>query len=522
MSDATEQAVAADSPPIRAETNRHLPLFNRGFSSFLATQFLGAFNDNVFKQAVLLLAVSAMAVGRTELNFQSIVNAAFVIPFVLFSGLAGDIADRFSKGTVMVVCKAAEIFVMGVGIVAFMMVVGANTGESALWALAVLAFVMGTQSAFFGPPKYAGIPEMVKRADISTASGLTQMTTMIAIVVGIGIAGWLLTVLGEQLWLIGVVCTGLAIVGTITALGIVRKPASNPQLKLGAKSTLSMFPTLVAIWKTDRTMILVGIAYSYFWLLGAWALLVINEYGILQLGIGEAFTSLMVATISLGIGGGSLLAGVLSKGRVRLSLIVPGAAALATAFIALALLPVAAPQFGADIERVVAPQWVVVFAFVLCAGLGAAGGLYSVPLLAFIQTRPRDEDKGRVIALMAFSNWVFILSASVIFAVVALISGHRAEVSFAVMGGMTILVALLVLPAILRAKTLEQSEMQSLFIRRSDLVPNTSTSMSTGTGTSTSDEVSAHPADSTGDAHAVRATATTTTAADSSAADGTT
>jgi len=142
-----------------------LPVQNRSFLAYLATQALGAFNDNVFKQMVLLLAVGYVAVA----DFQSVVQLLFALPFLLFSGFAGDVSDRFSKSQLMVRCKLAEIGVMGFGFLAFLWFTRDSTGTApptGLWLLAGVTFFMGSQSAFFGPPKYGGLPELVRKDDL--------------------------------------------------------------------------------------------------------------------------------------------------------------------------------------------------------------------------------------------------------------------------------------------------------------------------------------------------------------------
>ena len=169
-----------------------LPVKNLSFLCFLGTQALGAFNDNVFKQLVLLLGVGYMMAG---VEYQAVVQFLFALPFLLFSGLAGDIADRISKGRMMVLCKIAEIIIALLGVGAFLTISTAHSDSGSaslsLWLLAAVTFLLGTQSAFFGPPKYGGLPELVRPADLTSATGLTQMTTFLAIIFGVALAGLL-------------------------------------------------------------------------------------------------------------------------------------------------------------------------------------------------------------------------------------------------------------------------------------------------------------------------------------------
>lgn len=494
-----------------------LPFKNWPFNAFLATQFLGAFNDNVFKQAVLLLAVAAYVQGVVAMNFQAIVQAAFALPFLLVSGVAGDLSDRYSKGGMMLWCKVAEIVVMVAGIAAFAM--GAT--DAAMWALVTLAAIMGTQSAFFGPPKYGGMPELVKHGDVAPASGLTQLTTFLAIIFGIAWSGVLVRDLGGvdravsqgdvDMWIIGVICTVLAVLGTVTALGIWRKPATDPSRKINLASTWAVFPVLWRMVKRDRLLMYVVVAYAFFWGLGGMMLTLLNEYGKRQLRLDDADTSLLVATISLGIGIGSAVGGRLSRGRVRLGLTVPGALGLVVGLVLLAAVPVAEPlapdepsapaktetrsaarddalthsvapahagtaaadeaaPAGGDgagrpalLEAVggdgvaddapaepLVPESSKYWAYAVLFLLGAAGGFYSVPLLAFVQLRPPESDRGRVFAAVNWFNWLFILGSAFLFFGTMQLAHDYTNIIFAWLSIAMLVVTVVVLPPIFR------------------------------------------------------------------------
>ncbi|MEM6777107.1 MAG: MFS transporter, partial [Planctomycetota bacterium] len=163
-------------------------LGDRSFIGFLTTQFFGAFNDNLFKQLLLLLAIPPAVMAGVEQpdgpDLQGVATIVFGIPFVVFGGLAGYLADRFSKRTIIVASKWAEVAVMGLGMLAFLM--APVLGFVGLW---VVLFLMGLQSTFFGPGKYGILPEMLHREQLSRANGLVLMTTFIAIIVGTAAAG---------------------------------------------------------------------------------------------------------------------------------------------------------------------------------------------------------------------------------------------------------------------------------------------------------------------------------------------
>jgi len=452
-------AGATDLPP--------LPRKNRSFLCFLGTQALGAFNDNVFKQLVLLIGVGFLMAG---IEYQAIVQFLFALPFLLFSGLAGDLADRVSKGRLMVLCKLAEIVIalLGVGAFVIMSATAADSGTTPvyLWLLAAVVFLLGTQSAFFGPPKYGGLPELVRPGDLTAATGLTQMTTFLAIIFGVALAGLLADVFAGRLYLAGLVTVSIAVLGTLASLGIARNPPTDPQRPLSARSITSNLRTLAAIWRTDGLMLRVMLIYSWFWFVGGVTLTAVNAYGRFQLGLNNFETSLLVATTSLGIACGSVLVARLSHGKVRMGLVVPALVALAACLSVFALLPVHRPT-AEDIQlfnqlrlspellesaRIIplAPSAARTGAYVLCFLLGITAGLYSVPLLTFLQARPPASEKGRVFAAVNWLNWVFILAAAVSYGAGMAVFDSRANLLLAALGVLTLFTGLVFLPGIFR------------------------------------------------------------------------
>ncbi len=456
-------------PPLRHNTS---------FLRFLITQALGAFNDNVFKQLVLLLGVGFIASG---VEYQALVQFLFALPFLLFSGLAGDIADRFSKGGLMVICKIAEVIIALLGVGAFLLGTGMTAGTSGqiplyLWLLAGVVFLLGTQSAFFGPPKYGGLPELVRADDLAPATGLTQMTTFLSIILGVTVAGLLADLLVGRMYWAGLITVSIALLGTWAALGIKRNPAADGQRRLSLRSFSHVFGTLYTIFRNDPLMARVILIYSWFWFVGGITLTAANAFGRFQLGMNNFTTSLMVAAISLGIAAGSVLVGRLSSGKVRISLIVPAVMVLVICLFALSSLPVHSPT-SAEIElfnqikntQPVSPvfplagQAVRISAFVLFFLLGFAAGFYSVPLLAFIQARPSPSEKGRVFAAVNWLNWIFIMLSAITYGIGITLSANRANLLFAVLGLASLLVGIVLLPGMFRI--LERERPDFVFIR---------------------------------------------------------
>ena len=453
---------AADTPEIPP-----LPVKNRSFLCFLGTQSLGAFNDNVFKQLVLLLGVGYLMAG---VEYQAVVQFMFALPFLLFSGLAGDIADRISKGRLMVLCKVAEIIIALLGVGAFLMISTAPSDSGSaplsLWLLGAVTFLLGTQSAFFGPPKYGGLPELVRPVDLTAATGLTQMTTFLAIIFGVALAGLLADLLVGRYYLAGLVTVSIAVLGTLVSLGIARNPPADPQRQITARSFTSILRTLADIFRRDGLMMRVMVIYSWFWFVGGVALTAINAFGRFQLGMNNLETSLLIATTSLGIAIGSVLVATLSHGKVRLGLVVPALMLLVVCLLAFAFLPVHHPtaddilRFNElkqtpellETARIIppAPSAVRITAFSLFFLLGIASGFYSIPLLTFIQSRPQFSDKGKVFAAVNWFNWIFILAAALAYGIGMAALANRANLLLAILGVLTLLMGIVFLPGIFR------------------------------------------------------------------------
>ncbi len=454
--------------PRLSEENPTLPALagNRSFWAFLTTQALGAFNDNVFKQLVLLLGVGYLLLG---VEYQALVQFLFALPFLLFSGLAGDLADKFSKGKLMIACKIAEILIALMGVGAFLMMPDSARPSAGtplyLWLLAGVTFFLGMQSAFFGPPKYGGLPELVRSEDLSQATGLTQMTTFLSIIFGVAVAGLLADWLVGKMYLAGLITVSIALAGTISAFFIRRHPSADPERKINHRSFISMLKTLMDVFHQDKLMFRIMVIYSWFWFVGGVTLTAINAFGRFQLGLNNFETSLMVATTSLGIAIGSVLVGRLSFGKIRLSLVRPALVALVLCLLLLAWLPVHHPDANElavfqQLKNSPLPPHDAVFplaslsvrcaAFGLCFLLGVASGFYSVPLLAFIQARPALADKGRVFAAVNWFNWVFILCSALFYGLGMKILQQQANSLFVALAGMTLLVGLSLIAAINR------------------------------------------------------------------------
>ena len=301
---------------------------DRSFWGMISTQFLGAFNDNLYKQLMLLLAipvaVAAVAGGAGGLagaelaadeggDIQGWATLVFSLPFVLFSGYAGYLSDRYSKTPIIVLCKVAEIAVMFLGLLAFYFY--DNLGIAGTW---VVLFLMGSQSAFFGPGKYGILPELFPARDLPRANSLILMSTFLAIIFGTVLAGGLKEVLTgaqgstQNLWLGLLVCVGIAIAGTLTSLLVRKVPAAQPGIPLTA-DCWGVSKDVSTLLKADRVLLGALLVSSVFWLVSGLAVPTVNRLGLGLLNVGDTRTSILTASIGLGIMGGALFASFLCR-----------------------------------------------------------------------------------------------------------------------------------------------------------------------------------------------------------------
>lgn len=363
----------------------------------LATQFLGAFNDNVYKQMVLLICLDYVRLWNMSNDpFQTIANTLFALSFLAFSGYAGFLSDRFRKRNIVVLSKVAEIVVMLCGL---FVLLAAPVGSTALlFGLIIVLVCMGSQSAFFGPSKYGILPEMMEEPRLPAANGWIQMTTFLAIIFGIAFAGVLKVQFENQLWIISSVCIVIAIAGTFTSLLIRNRPAAQPSLKFSA-SCLLVEKSVWQLLVKDRPLMIVLFVYSIFWFAGGVVLPTVNLVGKEQLEWKDDLTSLMNASMALGIAIGCGIAGAASRSRVAFWLVRLGAGGTGVAFVAVAVIA------ASSIPAAAKPYWFGTGLFFA----GCFAGLLAVPLQVFLQARPPANQKGRVIGAMNLFTWTGIL-----------------------------------------------------------------------------------------------------------------
>lgn len=395
---------------INSHADQATLLADRSFWGMAITQFLGAFNDNLFKQLLLLLATPALAAGAVQAagqakgDRQAEATIVFALAFILFSGVAGWLADRTSKRTLIIASKAAEIFVMAAGMVGFYFygVIGFN-------GMLVVLFLMGVQSAFFGPPKYGILPEALRTSDLPRANGIFLMFTFVAIIFGMGLAGLLIpenapaNQAATGVWRGSAICVGIAIVGTVTSLLVWRVPPATPNTPLRAQD-LFVPGDIVRLVLGNRQLLLALMVTSTFWMLGSVVQQGVNSLGKTQLGLDNKWTSFLAAMMAVGIPVGCVLGGFLSKNSINPRVVAVGAYGMLVCLVMLAL-----P--GGQNDHLLGFAGSVPVLILL----GFFTGMFVVPIQVSLQVLPPPEDKGRMIAVMNQCNFIGIIAGGIIF-----------------------------------------------------------------------------------------------------------
>lgn len=402
-----------DSPPAG---------FKAGFWALIGTQFQGAFNDNVYKQLIILYLPVLMANPKVPVT--ALAWLIFNIPWLLFPAFAGAVADRFSKQTVTVWMKYLEVLVMGLGLVAFFF-------QSPLFVWVVL-FLMASQSTFFSPAKYGLLPEILPESRLSWGNGVLQLWTFVAVILGTAAAGPLLDILKDRIYWASVVLVSLSLVGVLTSHFITKPRPADPARRFPVSPWSGMGRYFKLFW-ADRWLFLTMLGLAYFWFAGVLAMMNIIEFGKAtatdELGnaVGGWATriSLLSTSLALGIGVGSLGAGYLSGRKIEVGLVPLGALGLSGVA---ALLALPGFSYGATLG--------------LLFALGFFAGLYDVPLAATLQERSPDDVKGGMIATSNFVSFVGMTLAAALFMLLFNVLGFSTYKVFLVISILTLVVGI--------------------------------------------------------------------------------
>ena len=389
-------------------------LKTRRFGPLFLTQFLGAFNDNLYKNALIVM-ITFQSAQWTSLRPEILANLAaglFILPFFFFSATAGQIADKYDKAKLARLTKVLEIVIMGVAIAGFVL--------HSLGLLLFALFLLGLQSTLFGPIKFAILPQHLREEELVGGNAQIGAGTFVAILVGT-LSGGLLAGAGiAPLW-IAMVGLGVAVAGYLASRGIPDAPPPAPELTVNPNPLTETWRN-IGFARENRTVFLSILGISWFWLYGALFLAQIPAYGKYVLGGGEAAVTLLLATFTVGIGFGSLLCERLSARHVEIGLVPLGSIGLTVFGLDLALASMALPPVtGAAPVGVLLSQtgvWRVLVDFLL---LGLFGGFFIVPLNALVQLRSDPQKRARIIAANNILNALFMVTGAL--AAAAMLAG---------------------------------------------------------------------------------------------------
>ncbi|MEF8714968.1 MAG: MFS transporter [Accumulibacter sp.] len=382
-------------------------LNTRRFAPFFATQFLGAFNDNLFKNALVVL-LTFQAMNWTTLAPEVLTNLAagiFILPFFLFSATAGQLADKYDKAKLARLVKLLEIVIMGIALFGF--------STHSLAVLLSALFLLGLHSSLFGPVKYAILPQHLREDELVGGNALVEAGTFVAILIGTLAGGLLAGVAGHPGW-VAIAGLVIAVLGYLCSRGIPAAPAPVPDLVVSLNPFSETWRN-IGFARQNRTVFLSILGISWFWLYGALFLAQFPAYAKNVLGGSETSVTLLLAIFTIGIGFGSLLCERLSAGHVEIGLVPFGSIGLTLfgidlAFASPALLPVGAPLSLANLLAL-HPTWRVLFDLF---ALGLFGGFFIVPLYALIQLRSAPEQRARIIAANNILNALFMVCGALV------------------------------------------------------------------------------------------------------------
>ncbi|MDR0441166.1 MAG: MFS transporter, partial [Candidatus Accumulibacter sp.] len=379
-------------------------LTSRRFGPFFGTQFLGAFNDNLFKNALVVLLTFQTA-QWTSLKPELLTNLAagiFILPFFLFSATAGQLADKYDKARLARLVKLLEI--------AIMLIAGCGFWLRSLTLLLFSLLLLGLHSTLFGPVKYAILPQHLRNEELVGGNALIEAGTFVAILVGT-LAGGLLASSDNGIAWITAAGLATAVAGYLTSRGIPAAPAPAPDLAINPNPITETWRN-IGFARQDRTVFLSILGISWFWLFGALMLAQFPVYARNILGGTESSVTLLLAVFTLGIGLGSLLCERLSARLVEIGLVPFGSIGLTLFGLDLAFAspaPSALPPLS--VSALLALPSTLRVLFDLFA-MGLFGGFFIVPLYALVQIRSSASHRARIIAANNIMNALFMVAGA--------------------------------------------------------------------------------------------------------------
>ncbi|PJG43576.1 acyltransferase [Acinetobacter tandoii] len=396
------------------EKKEHL-LSTRRFLPMFVTQFLGALNDNVYKQA-LLLVITYGWINQQSASVSTLNNLAallFILPYFIFSATAGQIADKYERASLVRGIKILEIIIMLIGSAGFLL--------GHIWLLLLALFLMGTHSTFFGPIKYAILPEILKPNELMSGNALFQSGTSMAILIGMILGGAVISASdGNLLWISLTIIT-IAVLGYFSSRFILKQNVTTPDLEIDWNFFRTSFQT-IKYAKSIPLIYLVLLGNSWYWFYGATYLTQIPQLTQQNLHASENVVSLLLTFFSVGIGIGSLLCRRIGGTEVNLRMVPVGAIGLTVFALYLAASLAFVPERTGELLHladVFQQGWSYYHVMLAVTMLGISGGFYIVPLYAMMQAYSPRSHRARVVAANNILNAVFMVS-SAIFSIIIL------------------------------------------------------------------------------------------------------
>lgn len=365
------------------------------FTAMVGAYFFGVFNDNYYKQAAMLLAVTA---GLSHL--QGTATILFSLPFVLFSAYGGWMADRFPKKKVIISAKILELIACTLG------ALGLLTSN---WnAILAMIFIMGLQATIFAPALNATIPEIYPESHVTKANAILKLMTTIAILVGLATAGISLdqnliqTTLPFGIILVSIVVVGVALLGLLCSLAIYHSPSKNPHLSFPLRGPWQSLLDIMELRKRPDLLTSV-FSSTFFYSVSTLLVLTINTLGLTQFNLSQTTTSLMSVALMIGVCVGAFIAGKISSVKNWFHLLPLSAGVMSLGMFFLGMSP-----FFPEALRLAALFGLLIF-------IGIAGGILIIPVTTYVQVKPEAHEKGKIIGVVNFSDFIGIILAGEIY-----------------------------------------------------------------------------------------------------------
>lgn len=417
-----------------SDSNQFSLLGQRRFAPFFVTQFLGALNDNIFRNGLVILVTfqGVLVAGMEAGMLANVAGALFILPFFLFSAMAGQLADKYEKSMLMRRIKLLEIALMSIAAVAFY--------TQSFTLLLLVLFMTGFQSTLFGPVKYAYLPQQLAADELIGGNALVESGTYVAIILGLIGGGLLVDGSLDSQILIGAALIGVACLGYLASRQVPATKAVDPALTLSLNAWKESW-RIIGYARENKSVYLSILGISWFWFFGSAMTLQIPAYTLDIMHGNEAISIGLLAAFAIGVGIGSLLCERMSNHKVELGLVPFGSIGLSVFAIDLYFAqPVASSTHVNSIAEFLARpgSWRVLIDLCL---IGAFGGFYSVPLYALIQQRSRRQHLSRIIAANNIINAIFMVAASLL-SIALLSAGLSVPELFLVIAALNAVVAI--------------------------------------------------------------------------------